>query len=87
MFKSSHFKFISYFCSAMIFGLAVLVLGGCSKKSASSRQNEVVVYTYDSFVSEWGPGPEIEKAFEHLTVETLSVEELIRKGLILLSNK
>lgn len=30
---------------------------------------------------------EIEKAFEHLTVETLSVEELIRKGLILLSNK
>ena len=28
---------------------------------------------------------DIEKAFEHLTVETLSVEELIRKGLILLS--
>ena len=28
---------------------------------------------------------DIEKAFGHLTVETLSVEELIRKGLILLS--
>lgn len=28
---------------------------------------------------------DIEKAFEHLTVETLSVEELIKKGLILLS--
>jgi len=28
---------------------------------------------------------DIEKAFSHLTVETLSVEELIRKGLILLS--
>ena len=28
---------------------------------------------------------DIEKAFAHLTVETLSVEELIRKGLILLS--
>ena len=28
---------------------------------------------------------DIEKAFEHLTVETLSVEDLIKKGLILLS--
>jgi len=25
---------------------------------------ELTVYTYDSFVSEWGPGPAIEKAFE-----------------------
>ncbi len=25
---------------------------------------ELVVYTYDSFVAEWGPGPQIEKAFE-----------------------
>ena len=30
---------------------------------------------------------DIEKAFEHLTVETLSVEDLIKKGLILLSQK
>ena len=25
---------------------------------------ELVVYTYDSFVAEWGPGPVIEAAFE-----------------------
>jgi len=25
---------------------------------------ELTVYTYDSFVSDWGPGPAIEKAFE-----------------------
>ncbi|HPQ96429.1 MAG: thiamine ABC transporter substrate binding subunit [Thiothrix sp.] len=25
---------------------------------------ELTVYTYDSFVSEWGPGPQLEKAFE-----------------------
>ncbi len=25
---------------------------------------ELIVYTYDSFVSDWGPGPAIEKAFE-----------------------
>ena len=30
---------------------------------------------------------DIEKAFEHLTVESLSVEDLIKKGLILLSTK
>ncbi len=67
MFKSSRFKFISSFCIAMIFSLALSFLCGCSKKSSSSRQNEVVVYTYDSFISEWGPGPEIEKAFEEKT--------------------
>ena len=30
---------------------------------------------------------DIEKAFEHLAVESLSVEDLIKKGLILLSTK
>jgi len=25
---------------------------------------ELIVYTYDSFVSDWGPGPSVEKAFE-----------------------
>lgn len=27
---------------------------------------ELTVYTYDSFVSEWGPGPAVEKAFEEV---------------------
>ena len=30
---------------------------------------------------------EIEKAFEHLAVESLSIEDLIKKGLILLTTK
>ena len=40
-----------------------------SKKSAKAdaRANEVVIYTYDSFISEWGPGPELEKIFEEKT--------------------
>ena len=25
---------------------------------------ELTVYTYDSFVSDWGPGPQVEEAFE-----------------------
>ena len=32
---------------------------------AEERQ-DLVVYTYDSFNSDWGPGPKIEKAFENI---------------------
>ena len=32
--------------------------------SSSLRAEQLTVYTYDSFVSEWGPGPIIEKIFE-----------------------
>lgn len=61
MFKSS-IKFIPFIL------LILAVFSGCSKKAADeSRLKEVVVYTYDSFVSEWGAGPEIEKLFEEKT--------------------
>ena len=66
MFKSSYFKFISLFIC-----LGCAVLTGCAKKSSESavetEKKEVVVYTYDSFVGEWGPGAEIEKLFEEKT--------------------
>ena len=66
--KSSLFKLLT--CS--IIGLTAL--SGCSKKSAVSdeRKKEVVVYTYDSFISEWGPGAEIGKNFEAKTGYTLT---------------
>ena len=32
----------------------------------SEERQDLVVYTYDSFNSDWGPGPKIEKAFENL---------------------
>ena len=32
--------------------------------SSSLRAEKLTVYTYDSFVSEWGPGPIVEKLFE-----------------------
>lgn len=32
--------------------------------SAFAQTPELTVYTYDSFVAEWGPGPQIEEAFE-----------------------
>ncbi len=36
----------------------------CCSLSLSVQAADLTVYTYDSFVSEWGPGPQLEKAFE-----------------------
>ncbi|MBP5358338.1 MAG: thiamine ABC transporter substrate-binding protein [Treponema sp.] len=52
--------------------LLSLTMAACSKKQETSAvqdsvKKEVVVYSYDSFVGEWGPGPELEKLFEQKT--------------------
>lgn len=36
----------------------------CLAQAAIADTPTLTVYTYDSFVSDWGPGPQIEKAFE-----------------------
>ena len=47
------------FSSFSFFGL------GKKKNSANdTRKKNVVVYTYDSFAGEWGPGPELVKLFK-----------------------
>lgn len=53
---------------------ALLLCTGCSKPSkvSSERLKEVVVYTYDSFISEWGPGPALIEAFEKQSGYTLT---------------
>ena len=45
---------------AIACGAALLFLGA----EAQSATRTLTVYTYESFVAEWGPGPAIEKAFE-----------------------
>ena len=43
----------------------------------SVKAEKLTVYTYDSFVSEWGPGPLIEKAFEEkysIDLELIAVD-------------
>ena len=43
----------------------------------SVKAEKLTVYTYDSFVSEWGPGPLIEKAFEEkysVNLELIAVD-------------
>lgn len=51
------FLFACIVCSVAAFGA----------KDNSQRTDEVVVYTYDSFAGEWGPGPQLAKAFEEKT--------------------
>ena len=38
--------------------------GILSATAAMAETPELTVYTYDSFVSDWGPGPQVEAAFE-----------------------
>lgn len=45
--------------SAALFAAFFFVSG-----PALSAERELTIYTYDSFVAEWGPGPRIEAAFE-----------------------
>jgi thiamine transport system substrate-binding protein len=46
---------------------AVSLFGGGKKQEKPVPKKEVVIWTYDSFNSEWGPGPEAAKAFEEAT--------------------
>ena len=42
--------------------IGTLVTGLSLTQAANAA--DLTVYTYDSFISEWGPGPQLEKAFE-----------------------
>lgn len=44
--------------------LAALLTLGFATGAVAADPPKLTVYTYDSFVSEWGPGPQVEKAFE-----------------------
>ena len=71
--KKSLFIFTSILSSSILF-FACHKVGNSNQseneiRSANSSKNsgEVIVYTYDSFVSEWGAGPEIAEKFEKAT--------------------
>ncbi|MBO6717438.1 MAG: thiamine ABC transporter substrate binding subunit [Rhizobiaceae bacterium] len=44
-----------------LFATAALIVG---MSVASARDKTLTVYTYESFTSEWGPGPKVREAFE-----------------------
>ncbi len=63
-------KHIFTLSSISLFTISLFtVLSGCSKKAAVSeeRLKEVVVYTYDSFCSDWGPGNALAQKFTEKT--------------------
>ena len=63
--------------------LSLALLAGCQKKEVADPQSakqvpaerleEVVVYTYDSFAGEWGPGEELARKFKQQTGKTLTL--------------
>ncbi len=58
-------RLFSFFIIVSIFvSLGVLAAGG---KSDSARSKILVVYAYDSFTADWGPGPALVKLFEAKT--------------------
>ena len=46
-----------------IIAAGILAIAGAVQ---AQEKPELTVYTYDSFVSDWGPGPQVEKAFEEI---------------------
>lgn len=45
-------------------GLAALFALSLSASMADAADKTLTIYTYESFVSEWGPGPKVKEAFE-----------------------
>lgn len=57
------------FILSILFFTNLFVSAACSKKTVAqnAQKKEVVIYTYDSFMSEWGPGSAIASGFEKAT--------------------
>ena len=59
-------------------GLAAAILSTALALPAAAADKTLTVYTYESFVSEWGPGPKVKEAFEKTcacTVEFVGVAD------------
>ena len=46
--------------------ITFLIINFIYGEAAFANQNKLIIYTYDSFVSDWGPGPKIEEEFEKI---------------------
>jgi thiamine transport system substrate-binding protein len=50
-----------------VFIFVLVIFSSCNKEKTQDNTNNLVIWTYDSFNSEWGPGPDVSKAFEEKT--------------------
>jgi thiamine transport system substrate-binding protein len=53
--------------SLLVFAALFLFAFASCRKDRNTTGNEVVIWTYDSFNSEWGPGPDVARVFEEKT--------------------
>ena len=57
-----------FLLTLLLFACGALFARGSSEPAATSAPaGEVVIYAYDSFVTEWGPGPELSRLFKEKT--------------------
>ena len=71
--------------SMFLRGLAVATLGLGFSTAAVAQEKTLTVYTYESFVSEWGPGPKVKEAFESTcdcTVNFVGVADGVSGGVV-----
>lgn len=52
------------FTSCLLFVTAFVATAGLAGPGARAADKTLTVYTYESFTSEWGPGPKVKEAFE-----------------------
>ncbi|HBD22878.1 MAG TPA: thiamine ABC transporter substrate binding subunit [Oceanospirillaceae bacterium] len=60
--------------------LAALLMGTIAATSAHANDRELIVYTYDSFVSDWGMAPQVKPAFEaqcDCTIKFVGLEDAV----------
>ena len=58
---------------------AVIATSAAAPAPVSADQPTLTIYTYSSFVAEWGPGPALQKEFEATCgckIEWVSLEDL-----------
>ena len=64
--KKSYLNWTKSILVSILLTLLVCSLFGC-KKTDDQRLKQVIIYAYDSFSGEWGPGPEIARLFKEKT--------------------
>lgn len=64
--KKSYLNWTKSVLVSILLTLLVCSLFGC-KKTDDQRSKQVIIYAYDSFSGEWGPGPEIARLFKEKT--------------------
>ncbi len=50
-----------------VLAIPVMLFAGGTQEKPETTERQITVYAYDSFVSEWGPGPLVVPKFEELT--------------------